>query len=221
MACTAASAEPPAGSNWARNVNSDGSSSVSVKQTLPTEWDATVGLDLGLAAPPAGDAGESGLPVPVAGSLAATSPASSAAGWARVNVPGVGEHLGFDRTALELRVDPVQEQARLGATLSRTDPLGENLSVNVRNSYSLTQTSPNGDGSAHILGTDNSVGVSFVPTRTTLSAGTTRASDENAWHNWASAEQKLFGGVRVTTTVSDIGRAEPVKSLTAGYKRRW
>jgi hypothetical protein len=40
-------------------------------------------------------------------------------------------------------------------------------------------------------------------------------------HNTLSAEQKLFGPLHVTTSVSDLGEATVNKSITAGFKLHW
>jgi hypothetical protein len=40
-------------------------------------------------------------------------------------------------------------------------------------------------------------------------------------HNTFSAEQKLYGPLQVTTTVTDFGQMTSSKSITAGFKLHW
>jgi hypothetical protein len=47
------------------------------------------------------------------------------------------------------------------------------------------------------------------------------SSADNRWHEKVSAEQKVGGGVKVTTTVTDVGSATPAKSISLGFKRAW
>jgi hypothetical protein len=215
FAAGAATAEPQSAATWTRNVSDDGSATMSLAKRLPTEWETSVGVDLGLlpeTPPPT-------RPEPIL--LNPHPGTSSAAGWARMSVPVDAEAAVFDRASVELRVDPLQDQAKLGATLSRSLPLGDNISVNLRNSYSLTRAGPGTGAPPETVGMDNSLGLRVAPTKTTLSAGTALSSADNAWHSWASAEQKVFGNVNVTATLSEIGREAPVKSITAGYRRTW
>jgi hypothetical protein len=60
-----------------------------------------------------------------------------------------------------------------------------------------------------------------LATDTTFAAGTATTSTDTAWHNKLSAEQKLFGPLSVTGSVSDPGTTVSSKSITAGFKTRW
>ena len=58
--------------------------------------------------------------------------------WGSITMPGI-RPLGFDKTPVEARIDGGKEEGKLGATLSRSVPLGRDLSVTWQNCYSVTQ----------------------------------------------------------------------------------
>ncbi len=105
----------------------DGSSTVILKQPLPTEWDAKVGADLGLAATPS-EVYQPGQPMP-----GLRESGGSGAAWASL---GVLPNLA----TLDARVDPGSDQGRLGTTFKRSMPVGSRFSVTLQNSASITET---------------------------------------------------------------------------------
>ena len=104
----------------------DGSSTLTVKQPLASEWDAKVGADLSLAAAPA-DGATPSKPF-------ALKPAGrdSGAAWASVGVA--------DLATVDARVDPGNDQSKLGTTFKRSIPVGGKFSVTLQDSYSMTET---------------------------------------------------------------------------------
>ena len=54
-----------------------------------------------------------------------------------MTAPGVGSI--WDKTAIEARVDPSQDQSRLGTSLSKSVPLSEQTSLTLQNGYNLIQ----------------------------------------------------------------------------------
>ena len=62
---------------------------------------------------------------------------SSGTAWAAITAPGVGSI--WDKTAIEARVDPAQEQSKLGTSLSKSLPLGEQYSLTLQNGYNVIQ----------------------------------------------------------------------------------
>jgi hypothetical protein len=211
------------------NSQPDGSGTVSVKQglqqPLPTDWNAYVGADLGLApntSPMSSD--QIDRPLPTRGER------GSGAAWAT---------FGIDNLAsLNARVDPTNDQGRLGTTLQRSIPFGSRFSLTVQDSYSVTESFSNPGASAPAdipvmaMPTatpgasqvwDNQRGVKFgiLPTGTTLGASTATSSIDPETHNTFSAEQKLFGPLHVTTAVTDIGKSTESKSIAAGFKLNW
>ena len=104
----------------------DGSSSMTVGRRLPTPWETKVGADVGLAAP---------VGVTASDNLARGGVAqdrSSGAVWGNLTMPGL-RPLGFDKTSVEARVDGGKDEGKLGATLSRSVPINQDLSVTLQN----------------------------------------------------------------------------------------
>src|SRR5258708_7181456 len=63
-------------------------------------------------------------------------PQSSGAAWAAMTAPGVGSI--WDKTAIEARIDPSQEQSKLGTSLSKSLPLSEQYSPTLQTGYTPT-----------------------------------------------------------------------------------
>ena len=76
-------------------------------------------------------------------------------------------------------------------------------------------------GSSQVFGNERSVKFNILPTGTTLGAGLTSVSNDPITHNTFSAEQKLYGPLQVTTTVTDFGQITSSKSISAGFKVHW
>src|ERR1700759_5079086 len=66
-----------------------------------------------------------------------SQPQSSGTAWAAITAPGVGAI--WDKTAVEARVDPTQDQSKLGTSLSKSVPLGDQYSITLQNGYNVTQ----------------------------------------------------------------------------------
>jgi len=204
---------------WNRTEKNDGSASVTVKKALPLGLDTNVGADIGTAATPA-------LTYQPEKAQQSAKDTGSGTAWANVQVlPGLA--------SLEARVDPTREQGRLGTTIGRSVPFGQNYSVTLQSTYALTDslgaqtsTQPGQSQSAALPTTqfwtnDRLVKFNILTTGTSLAAGTTTSSLDNITHHKFSAEQKFFQNFNVTTSVTDIGGPAPNKSVTAGFKLRW
>ena len=90
------------------------------------DWDAKVGADLNLAsAQPDGYRPDKPLPI-IGGNQ------DSGAAWASVGMPDVA--------TVDARVDPTNDQSKLGTTFKHSIPIGERFSLTLQNSYSVTQT---------------------------------------------------------------------------------
>jgi hypothetical protein len=205
--------------------NPDGTRKVVVKQPLPAaDWEVNVGADLKTAPPPAPAFENPGTP----------DDAGSAAAWASIGMPNLA--------SVDARVDPANDQGKLGGTLKHSMPIGKDVSVTVQNTYSVTETfspsaaaagpaglpapappapGPDAQGSTEVYGSEKSVKLAIGPTGTTFAAGVTTASNDPVTHNTLSADQKLFGPLHVTTAVSDIGQPVSDKRITAGFKLNW
>ena len=145
-------------------------------------------------------------------------PQSSGTAWAAITAPGVASI--WDKTAVEARVDPGQEQSKLGTTLS------EQYSLTLQNGYSLIQ-----QGIVPVPGivsrparsyeTDQSAKLSITDTGTSFMAGQTLSTNDDKWLRKVGAEQKLFDGVTISGSIGETSAGAANKSLSAGFKRSW
>ena len=106
-----------------RTEKPDGSTTVVVKQPLPTGWDNSVGADLAPSNTGAGAAYDRPLPTTRDGF-------GAGAAWASVGVQNIG--------SVDARVDPTNEQGKLGGTLKHSIPFGGRFAVTVQDTYSVT-----------------------------------------------------------------------------------
>jgi hypothetical protein len=105
-------------------------------------WDAKVGVDYRKPSIPAAEFQPGEL------TAGAIPDQSTGVAWANVIAPGFDSPLGWDKTAIETRLDPAQEQGKLGATLSRSVPLGASVALTLQNGYSVTRAHPDAGASA-------------------------------------------------------------------------
>ena len=188
----------------------DGSSTLTVKQPLASEWDAKVGADLSLAAAPA-DGATPSKPFPL-------KPAGrdSGAAWASVGVA--------DLATIDARVDPGNDQSNLGTTFKRSIPVGGKFSVTLQDSYSMTETfgapTPT-PANQQIWGSQKAVKLDVLTTGTSLGAGLATASNDPVAHNTLSADQKLYGPLHLTTAVNDVGQPTVSKRISAAFRLTW
>lgn len=184
-------------------------------QPSVSEWTSRMGVDYRRPAIPGADFQPGAL------SAGAVPDQSNGVAWATVTAPASGLPLGWDSASIETRVDP-QEQSELGTKLSRSMPVGDNLTVTMQNGVSLTQ--PLANTGAHGQGWASSQALRFnvLPTDTILSVGANISSTDDKWLPTLSAEQKLFGGpFSVTGSMSETATGDTSKSLSAGFKRQW
>ena len=147
---------------------------------------------------------------------------STGVGWATVTAPGLDSPFGWDQTSIETRVDPSQQQSKLGTTLSRSVPVGENLTATWQNGLAVTSPLPSSTTHDHGWSSNQALRFNVLPTDTSVSVGANRSSTDDKWLPSLSAEQKLFGGpFSVTGSVSETPAGEASKSLSAGFKRQW
>ena len=206
---------------WSANEKANGTSSVSVKQSISPFWDTRVGADMTVARQGAATTSEQ-LSEKLAngGSL----PQSSGTAWAAVTAPGVGSI--WDKTSVEARVDPGSEQSKLGTSLSKSLPIGEQYSLTLKNDHNLIQ-----QGLVPVPGiishparsaeTDQSARLSITDTGTSLTAGQTSSTSDDKWLRKVGAEQKLFDGVTISGSIGETPSGAASKSLSAGFKRSW
>jgi hypothetical protein len=215
--------------NVSRTEQSGGASTTVVSKSLSADWNAKIGADLNLAAP-APVTYQPDRPMP-----GSATPRNSGAAWASVGIVP-------DLATLDARVDPGSDQGRIATTFQRSLPIGDKVSVTVHDSYAVSDTLGEANSSAAapaglpvmtvpeqtagaapapVWTSDRGVKVNIQPTGTTLSAALTSASTEPTAHNVLSAEQRLYGPLHVTTTVTDPGESNSNQSITAGLKLNW
>jgi len=206
------------------NRKSDSSGTIAVKQLLPADyWDAKIGADLSARAAPSWNYQPD----------RSSSDRDTGAAWASLGVVP-------DLATVDARVDPSNDQGKLGTTLKRAVPLGDKFNVTVQNNASVTETYsassgvstdlplisvPAGVSSAlpnpHVWGNELTAKFDILPTGTAIGAKYAANSVDTTTHNTLSAEQKIYGPLHVTTAVTDIGQSTVGKSITAGFKLSW
>jgi hypothetical protein len=213
------------GLDLSRTDRPDGSGTVILRKPLATEWDANIGADLGLAATSPGGYGRDN-PLGVT-----RNDRNSGAAWASVGVSRFA--------SVDARIDPNNEQGRIGTTFKHSLPVGDRFAVSVQSRTSVTETlgqpqaatseiplrvAPSNDPAApvpRVWGNENIAKLDILPTGTTLGAGITTISTDPVTHNQISAEQKIYGPLGVTTAVTDFGRPSESKSVNARFKLTW
>jgi len=207
---------------WSSNAKPNGSSAVTVKQSLSPFWDARIGADMNVVNQPSVSTSADVLRQ----KYFADGPPSQSSGtaWAAITAPGVGSI--WDKTAIEARVDPAQEQSKLGTSLSKSVPLSEQYSLTLQNGYNVIQ-----QGFVPVPGiighpvrsyeTDQLAKLSITETGTSFIAGQTLSTADDKWLRKVGAEQKLFDGVTISGSVGETASGAANKSISAGFRRSW
>jgi hypothetical protein len=208
------------GLDWSSNPNANGSSAVTVKQSVSSFWDARIGADMTVASEPRTMSELLAQKATNGGSLLQ----SSGNAWATATVPGAGAI--WDKTAVEARVDPGAEHSKIGASLTKSVPLSGDTSLTLQNGYSVNQqgTSAVPGIGGHVTRnyeTDQSAKVTVTDTGTSIIAGQTLSTTDDKWLRKLGAEQRLFNNVTVSGSVGETQQGTLNKSVTAGFKKSW
>lgn len=207
--------------SWSRTDKSDGSSAVSIKQPITPFWDTRVGADLNVAArTPTTSFGVLEQKIMHDNQLSQ----STGSAWASITAPGVGSI--WDKTAIEARTDPMEDRSKFSTSLSKSLPFGgDQYSLTLQSGYNVTQQTlvpVFGLGaSTRIFEADQSAKLGIADTGTSFIAGQTHSTADNKWLRHIGAEQKLFGNVTITGSVSETPDGIANRSLTAGFKHQW
>ena len=203
------------------NTKPGGAGTMSLYRPFGGDWDAKVGADLN----PAPVQPDGYKPFPVTGASQ-----ESGAAWASVGMP---------LATVDARLDPVNDQSKLGTTFKHSIPVGGKFSLTLQDSYSVTQSigapvpapsaiplmaTPAGTAAAaapQIWGNQKALKFDVLSTGTTFGAGITTASNDPNAHNTFSAEQKLYGPLHLSTAVTDFGQSTESKSIAARFKLNW
>jgi hypothetical protein len=208
--------------SWSSKDKANGAADVSVKQPLSAFWDARIGADMTVVHQPQTLTGADLLRQKY--SPDGVPSQSSGTAWAAITAPGVGSI--WDKTAVEARVDPAQEQSKLGTSLSKSLPLNQQYSLTVQNGYSLIEQGilPVPGIAAHPMRNyqaDQSAKLSLSDTGTSFIASQSLSSTDDKLLRKIGAEQKLFGGVNISGSIGETAQGQSNKSLTAGFKQSW
>jgi hypothetical protein len=208
--------------SWSSKDKSNGAAAVSVKQSLSAFLDARVGADMTVVNQPQALTSSDLLRQKFASDAQPSQ--SSGTAWAAITASGLGSI--WDKTAVEARVDPSQEQSKLGTSLSKSLPLSEQYALTLQNGYNVIQ-----QGVVPVPGipgrpvrnyeTDQSARLSIADTGTSFIAGQTLSSADDRWLRKIGAEQKLFGDISISGSIGETALGTSNKSLTAGFKRSW
>jgi hypothetical protein len=208
--------------SWSSKDKSNGAAAVSVKQSLSAFLDARVGADMTVVNQPQTLTSSDLLRQKFASDAQPSQ--STGTAWAAITAPGLGSI--WDKTAVEARVDPSQEQSKLGTSLSKSLPLSEQYSLTLQNGYNVIQ-----QGVVPVPGipgrpvrnyeTDQSARLSITDTGTSFIAGQTLSSADVRWLHKIGAEQKLFGDISISGSIGETTLGTSNKRLTAGFKRSW
>src|SRR5216684_3503199 len=208
--------------SWSSKDKPNGSAALSVKQPVSPFLDARVGADMTVVNQ-SQTLTSSDL---LRQKFSTDAPPSQSTGtaWAAITAPGVASI--WDKTAVEARVDPSQEQSKLGTSLSKSLPLNEQYSLTLQNGYNVIR-----QGVVPVPGipgrpvrnyeTDQSARLSIIDTGTSFIAGQTLSSADDRRLHKIGAEQQLFGDVSISGSIGETAQGTSSKSLTAGFKRSW
>jgi hypothetical protein len=217
---------------WSSRDKANGSA-VSVKQSVSPFWDTRIGADMTVTRAPTTMSELLAEKTTNGGS----QPQSSGTAWAAITAPGAGSI--WDKTAVEARVDPAQENSKLRTSLSKSLPLGEQYSLTLQNGYNLIQQGHSSLPCADCVNlsampvpgiasrpvrnyeTDQTAKLSLGDSGTSVIAGQTLSSTDDKWLRKIGAEQKLFDGISVSGSIGETAQGATNKSLTAGFKRSW
>jgi hypothetical protein len=204
---------------WSSQDKTNGAA-VSVKQPISPFWDTRIGADMTVTRQPSTMSELLSEKIANGGS----EPQSSGTAWAAVTAPGVATI--WDKTSIEARVDPAQDQSKLGTSLSKSLSLSQQYSLTLQNGYNVIQQgfvpAPGMAGHAtRNYETEQSAKLSITDTGTSFSAGQTLSSTDDKWLRKIGAEQKLFGGVSLSGSISETPLGTASKSISAGFKQSW
>ncbi|HVV41857.1 MAG TPA: hypothetical protein VHC94_12405 [Nitrobacter sp.] len=213
---------PDATLAWSSHDNADGSAALSVKQSVSPLWDTRIGADMTVVRQPS--------PLTESTLLMERSPLqqrpsqSTGTAWAAINAPGLASI--WDQTAVEARIDPAQDQSRIGTSLSKSLKFDDDrYALSLTNGYDVVDQSlvPAGIASrtARSYETEQSVKLSLAEIGTSFTAGQSLSSTDDRWLHSIGAEQKLFDGVSITGAISQTATGVLDRSLTAAFTRSW
>lgn len=209
------------------NVSRTGANIVVFDQPIVPQaghWTANVGADLGMSADPAASANTDN---PL---RAQRNGRNANAAWASFGLPSLA--------TVDARVNAGSDQGLVATTFKHSLPIGSALSLTLQSRTSMTESFGPGTASfdvpmmalpvndaaaagATVWGQENSAKFNVASTGTSFVAGVSSNSADTATHNTLSAEQKVYGPLQVTTSITDVGQVGENKSVNARFKFNW
>lgn len=184
-----------------RETKADGTQAWSYTQ--PVDEIATVfGMDLSRASRGA---------APVVGAAGAGE--MTGAAYAKVSLRRLPDWLLWSTGTVNVAVNPADASGKVSATFMRSIPVAAGIEAVMADGYAFAS----GGGEWE---TGKTVSLKLVETGTTFSLAAKAAQDTQGFQPTLSAQQKLFGGLHLTTSVTDTGDALN-RSVTAGFAHRW
>ena len=208
---------------WKHTVHPDGSAAVTMKRRLYDNWDAKVGADFSLAKPSTVPTG-SVDPMPL---LPGNAPGTSAgAAWVSAPAPALDLPLGWDKAAVEARVDPANDRGKVGVSLSKSVTLNPKLALSLQGGISAQESlrglsDPGAPAALRTQTIERFVRLSVPRTGTTVAVGSTHSTLDDRALRRLSAEQKLFGGVNIAGSINETMTGSYDHSIVARFRRTW
>ncbi|MGY8662397.1 hypothetical protein Q3C01_08505 [Bradyrhizobium sp. UFLA05-109] len=150
-------------------------------------------------------------------------PQSSGNVWAVATTPGAG--VIWDKTVVEARLDPGADSSKIGASLTKSVPLPNVHSLAVQIDYNVMQ-----QGKMPFVGiggqvsnyeTRQSAKVTIAGIGTSFVVGQSMSTTDDKWLRTFGAEQKLFDGITIASSIGETAQGWTNMSLTAGFKKSW
>lgn len=199
-----------------RSVRKDGTSDFKVTARLPGRWNSSLGLDLGVP----GEVETDERAVTITPWQRQPAQPSTAA-WGRLEIPGPAGTFGWTRTTIDARFDPIGDHGRVSGTMMRRWTIGQALNASLSGRLTVIETGIGQAGGATTWETERSARVEFGPTGTALIARGNWSQTDPVLHGSLVAEQRLFRGARLSTTLSEIETGEPVWRVGGELRRTW
>lgn len=172
---------------------------------LPLAVDASFGTDVGFA----GETTVSTFTSP------AVAPPSKL--WGKVRPPE-GANI-FATPSLDLQYDPALSTGSVEMAATKSIDLGAGVSASLRDSYKVNYGEVAGTPAS--MSTAKSVRLDYGTFGTAVMAETAWSERDARWATSLRAEQRVFGGVTVSSSFDNIGSGAPGGSLKARYSRGW
>jgi hypothetical protein len=153
------------------------------------------------------------------------SPASSGTAWAALTAPGLGSI--WDKTALQARLDPLQDQSTISTSISKSLSLApQTYSLDLQGSYNIVEqrTFPGlgiAGGAVRDIQIGQTAQLSLAETDTSLIASRSFSSADDRWLKSIGITQKLDDGLSVTGSIGESTEGRANASLSAGYNHSW